>query len=225
MSLGSSHLSLRDRVVDAVRTLIVDGELAPGSRLVEENLAQRLGVSRNPLREALQTLAAEGFVRIEPRRGAWVSTVDDEDLRALHEVRETLEVLGARLAAERADDQALARLTGLLDQARSAEIAGDENTLAATNSQLHIAILEAAENPYLLQIYTSMRARLQWIFRIRAATRGVHSWDEHREIVDAIARHDPIAAVAASSRHVGAALRHDAGRTPAHDLPGEVGAR
>ncbi len=101
MTVGRVHQPLRSLVSDELRRLVVTGELPPGSRIVEDRLAERLGVSRNPVREALQALAAEGFVEILPRRGAVVAQITPEQAEDLFDVRTALEPLAARLAARR----------------------------------------------------------------------------------------------------------------------------
>src|ERR1700753_1425285 len=100
--LGSSHLPLRDVVATEIRRLILDGSLGQGERLIEDRLAEQLGVSRNPVREALRVLEAEGFVDTAARRGCFVPTLSPEQAAALFEVRLAVEPLGARLAARAA---------------------------------------------------------------------------------------------------------------------------
>src|SRR3569833_1070557 len=97
-TLGAQHLPLRDVVTAELRRLILQGELLPGERLVEDRLAERLGVSRNPVREAIRVLAAEGFVEVTPRRGAAVSRLSPEEAEELFDVRMALEGLSARLS-------------------------------------------------------------------------------------------------------------------------------
>ncbi len=98
-SLGEAHLPLRSVVQDELRRMILSGELPPGSRLVEDRLAERLGVSRNPVREAIRVLSAEGFVEVLPRRGAVVASMGQAEVAELFDARMALETLAARLAA------------------------------------------------------------------------------------------------------------------------------
>ena len=99
MLVGDSHLPLRDVVAAELRRLILDGSLKPGDRLVEDRLAQQLGVSRNPIREAMRVLEAEGFLDVVSRRGAFVARLTARQADDLFHVRLALEPLGARLAA------------------------------------------------------------------------------------------------------------------------------
>ena len=93
--------TLRDRIAERIRSLIIDGGLTPGDRLVEPDLARRLGVSRTPLREALLQLDSEGFVRVTPRRGAVVSVLSHADAAETYQVKGVLEAFAARLACSR----------------------------------------------------------------------------------------------------------------------------
>src|SRR4051812_20813101 len=124
-TIGGRHLTLRDQVLAELRRRIVEAEYPPGERLREDRLAQDFGVSRNPVREALRVVEAEGFVHVEPRRGAVVATPDERTMRDLFAVRESLEPLAARLAAERASRADLIGLRGLLEAARTATDQGD----------------------------------------------------------------------------------------------------
>ena len=115
MTIGPVHQPpLRSLVSDELRRLVITGELPPGTRIVEDRLAARLGVSRNPVREALQALAAEGFVDILPRRGAVVAQVTQAEAEDLFDVRAALEPLAARLAARRSDGAGHERLREVL---------------------------------------------------------------------------------------------------------------
>src|ERR1700748_3471202 len=125
-TLGSAHQPLRDVVTAAPRGLILAGELTPGERLVEDRLAVRLGVSRNPVREAIRVLAAEGFVEVTPRRGAAVARVSPGEAEELFDVRVAREGLSARLSARKATPDTADRLRAVLDSAR---LAVDEGRL------------------------------------------------------------------------------------------------
>jgi len=117
LRLADLHPPLRDVVAGELRRLILSGELAPGSRLVEDRLAEQLGVSRNPIREAIRVLAPEGFIEVMPRRGACVARLSVLDAENLFDVRMALEPVGARLAARRASPEGCERLRQILGQA------------------------------------------------------------------------------------------------------------
>jgi DNA-binding GntR family transcriptional regulator len=204
-SIGDRHLSLRDQVLTELRRRIVDAQYLPGERLTEERLAADFGVSRNPVREALRVVEAEGFVEVQPRRGAVVATPDADTMRDMFAVRALLEPLAARLAAERATDAELASLRALLDEARRATEGDDFNRVAELNSALHSRVFELAGNRWLVQFSVAMYRHVHWVFRLGAATRAAHSWEEHVRLVEALEAHDADAAELAAAEHVHAA--------------------
>jgi len=205
VTIGQVHQPLRSMVSDEVRRLVITGELAPGSRIVEDRLAARLGVSRNPVREALQALAAEGFVEILPRRGAMVAQITTQQAEDLFDVRAALEPLAARLAARRAGPADVARLSEVLERARRATDDGDFDLLASYNTEFHCVVVEVSGNDYLNLLVASMARRVQWVFRTSAATRAPHSWTEHEVLLRAIAAGDEDYAEAVARSHVAAA--------------------
>lgn len=205
MTIGSNHQTLRAMVRDEIRQLIMTGELPPGTRLVEEALAERLGVSRNPVREALQSLAAEGFVELLLRRGAVVARLTAEDAEELFDVRMAVESLAARLAARNADAQAVDELRRALSAARDATEHDELDRLAELNTRFHSLVLTAGGNQYLKLMAAPLQRRVQWVFRESAASRGPHSWTEHAALLDEICRRDEEAAAAAAGAHVAAA--------------------
>lgn len=205
MTVDSERLPLREVVCDELRRLVITGELAPGVRLVEGSLAVRLGVSRNPVREALQTLAGEGFVELLPRRGAVVAQITAAQAEELFDVRMALEALAARLAARYASPAAVARLRAALESARKATDTGDLDALASCNTEFHQLVVAASGNDYLRLLVAPMARRAQWLFRMSAASRAPHSWVEHETLLRAIADHDEEYAAALAAAHVAAA--------------------
>lgn len=204
-TIGADHLALRDQVLAELRRRIVDGDYAQGERLTENRLADDFGVSRNPVREALRVVEAEGFVQILPRRGAVVATLDETAIRDLFAVRERLETLAAGLAAERATEEDVARLRQLLEDASAATETQDFDQVAELNSALHLAVIEISGNRWLASLSAAMYHHVHWVFRLGAAQRAPHSWKEHIRVVDAIAAGDRAAASAAARDHVEAA--------------------
>ena len=206
-TIGADHVALREQVLAELRRRIVDGDYAQGERLTETRLADDFGVSRNPVREALRVVEAEGFVQILPRRGAVVATLDDTAVRDLFAVREQLETLAAGLAAERATANDMAHLRRLLDQASSATDAKDFDLVAELNSAFHRGVIEVSGNRWLLSISAAMYHHVHWVFRVGAAQRAPHSWEEHNRLVEAIEARDPAAATTAAREHVEAAAK------------------
>ncbi len=204
-TIGGQHLPLRDQVLVALRQRIVNGDYPPGERLTEDRLADDFGVSRNPVREALRVVAEEGFVIMVPRRGAVVASPDATTIADMFAVRERLETLAARFAAERATASDVAGLRSLLDDAREATGRVDFATVAELNSALHLRVIEISGNRWLASIASALYLHVRWVFRIGAAHRAPHSWIEHIRLVDAIEAGNPDAAEAAAMAHVDAA--------------------
>jgi DNA-binding GntR family transcriptional regulator len=204
-TIGSRHLALRDAVLTELRRRILNGDYAPGERLTEDRLAADFGVSRNPVREALRVAQADGLVENLPRRGAVVARPDAASVGDLFAVRRSLEMVAARLAAERATDEDVAELRQLIDDAREATDVDDLGRVAELNTELHQRVIAISGNRWLTSISSSMYLHVHWIFRAGASSRAPHSWQEHVRLVDAIESRDPAAAEAAAGAHVDAA--------------------
>ena len=217
-TIGGRHQALRDQVLAELRQRIVDGDYPPGQRLTEDRLAADFGVSRNPVREALRIVEADGLVTMVPRRGAVVATPDASAIADLFAVRTALESVAARLAAQRATPQDVADLRALLDAARKATDRDDLSRVAELNTELHQRVIEISGNRWLSSIASALYLHVQWVFRIGAAHRAPHSWQEHIRLVDAIEAGDAEGAEAAARAHTDAAahaaLEH-AGDDPA----------
>lgn len=206
-TIGDQHRPLREVIFEELRNRIVHNELAPGSRLVEKQLADALGVSRNPVREAIRMLEAQGFVVVTPRRGAVVGQPSRRQAEEIFEVRSTLEALSARLAARDISGPQLKALTGLLEEGDRLLARGDTAGITALNARFHEAVVEASGNETLSHLSRQLRDRLEWIFSRTAAGRGAQSWKEHRQLLDAIANRDEQLAEALAKVHVAEARR------------------
>ncbi|GGT13205.1 GntR family transcriptional regulator [Nonomuraea spiralis] len=224
LTLGAAHQTLRDEVTEELRRRILRGELAQGERLVEDRLAALLGVSRNPVRESIRVLAAEGFVEVVPRIGATVARLSAEEGEELFDVRMAIEGLAARLAARKRSPGAADRLRRMLDHAREAVEAGRLEEVADLNTAFHLAVGEAAGNSYLNLMMKPMLQRAQWVFSQTAAARGPHSWSEHLSLCEAIAAGDEDEAQARAVAHVAAARRSFLAAAPreAGEGPGDA---
>ncbi|MEU8896163.1 GntR family transcriptional regulator [Nocardia sp. NPDC048505] len=204
--------SLRDHAYRVLKRRIVEVELRPGARLVERDLAAELAVSRIPLREALRMLAAEGLVLLVPHKGALVASFSPADVRDLFDIREVLESLAARLAAERATPATLEPLRARLSAARAATAAGEVTRIAAANAAFHAEIIELAANPLLTTVLGPLAARTEWLFRLTASRDPAEQCSEHEELYDLIAAGRAEAAAACAFTHVAA------GREPSMSL-------
>lgn len=202
-SVGSMHRPLRDVVCDEIRDQIISGRHLPGTRLIEDQLARDLGVSRSPVREALRVLEAEGFIDMVPRKGVVVSSISSDEAAEVFEVRIALEALAARLAARKASTTSVAHLTGILDEAEEALSHHDVVRLARLNTEFHELVLDVAGNGYLRDVMIPLRGRMQWIFgQTAGGQRGHRSLAEHRQLAQAIADHDEEGAARSAAQHV-----------------------
>ncbi|NKX56459.1 GntR family transcriptional regulator [Arthrobacter mobilis] len=191
---------LREEVRDALRNRIFEGHYAPGTRLIERDLANEFNVSRLPVREALRMLRQEGLVTERATRGSVVAALSEKDVRDLFDVRESLEVLACRLAAERATPADLRRLAGLLDEASAALARGALREAQRANSEFHDTVGQIADNDFLRSALEPLQGRMHWLFR--HATDLPELIQEHRELFEAIASGDPDRAAARSAQHI-----------------------
>ena len=175
MSIGSTHLPLRHAVLEE---------------------------TRNPVREALQALAGEGFIELEPRRGARVAVVSQSRAGELFEVREVLEGLVASLAATRRTDVEVAAMRAVVDDGREAAERGNLAALPALNTRFHPLLAPTARNEMLAETIEHLRHLIEWIYSQRIAQRAPRSWNEHSQIVDAIASGDANAAERVARAHI-----------------------
>lgn len=180
----------------------MSGRYRPGERLVEDKLAADFGVSRNPVRESLRTLEAEGLVEIRPRRGAFVATLSDEEVRELIELRASLEGLGAGLAARRRSAELSAQIEDLLQRGDTAAARQDGEVLVQLNHEYHTLLAKAGGNRHLSEIMEHLRAKTQWLFGTLMISRFQQSWQEHAAILRAIQAGDEQLAALLASRHV-----------------------
>ena len=194
------------RVRDAIQRAILTGALAPGERLRAEALAQRFGTSRTPVREALQSLEAEGLVEIEPHRGAVVRPFDAAGLVELYELRAVIEPYAAARAAERIGSEALAALEANCDRAeqRGGADARAVHDQIALNEEFHRLVVAAAESPR-LEVAMRSVAGIPRVFRTvfwRDEGQRTQSLFCHRELVRALRSRQPGLAEAVMRMHI-----------------------
>ncbi|WP_245413310.1 GntR family transcriptional regulator [Arthrobacter celericrescens] len=197
----ASDRPLREAVRDTLRSRIFEGHYAPGTRLVERDLAAEFNVSRLPIREALRMLRQEGLIRDRASRGSEVAGLSAKDVEDLFDVRESLEVLACRLAASRATEEDLKRLSGLLDDAERFLAKGSILEAHRANSEFHDAITAIANNNFLRSALEPLQGRMHWLFRHVSDLPELIQ--EHRELYAAIASGDPERAAAQSASHIG----------------------
>lgn len=202
--LGDAHVPLRTQVADELRRRITEREYAPGTRLVEHVVADQLGVSRNPVREAIRGLELEGFVVTVPRRGVVVAALDAAGVTDLFEVRASLEGTAAELACRRiaAGEATTAELAGILDRARVATDEGDVVAVNRLNSEYHAGVVDLTGNRLLAEMMRTIMWRVRWVFRLSAEERAPHSWSEHTALLAALDGGDPEVARRLAVDHV-----------------------
>jgi len=186
-----NYKPLRDVVFDYMKDAIITGKLKPGERLMEVQLAEKLGVSRTPVREAIRKLELEGLVVMIPRKGAYVADLDAKDLLNVLEVRSSLEGLAASLAAERITDEEIGRLKKIVEefQKEIEEIEdGDNEKLVKLGKEFHDLIFTASRNDKLIQIMNNLQEHVHR-FRVRyinEAKKAKKIHQEHKKITEAI---------------------------------------
>ena len=199
-----SYKPLRELVLEAIREAIMNGSLKPRERLMEIQLAEELGVSRTPVREALRKLELEGFIVMVPRKGAYVADLSLKDIADVFEIRAALEGLAAGLAAERITDEELEYRERHLVEKGDAISQNDMERLVAIDTDFHEAIYRASRNERLFVIINNLREQIQ---RFRATSlaypgRMKQSLEEHRIIVEAIQSRDVQGARQAAQEHI-----------------------
>ena len=192
---------LRQAVYDAIVEMIVHGTLQRGQHLVENELAEYLGVSRQPVREALQRLHSDGWIDLRPAQGAFVHTPSEEEVDQLLGVRSVLQTYSARLAADRATPEDVNRLWELQQDGLDALAANDTEGLVAANAALHASITALAGNTVLAEHIGLVERRWRWYYLPIAQPRGHDAWTEHAELIKAIAARDAERASNIMSRH------------------------
>ena len=181
---------LRDRVYEALLELITTRVLRPGQHLVESELAGLLGVSRQPVREALQRLNTEGWVDLRPAQGAFVHEPTKEEADQLLTVRTLREAEAARLAAANAHSAAIAVLEELCAEGEKAVAADDVDGAVAMSARFHAKVMDLAGNAVLADLAAQVDRRVRWYHPPVARQRGRQSWVEHRELIAAISDRD-----------------------------------
>ena len=199
-----SYQPLREVVCETLRDAVRRGILQPGERLMEIQLAEDLGVSRTPVREAIRKLEMEGYVIMMPRRGTYVADLSIRDINEVFEIRTSLESLASGLAAERINEDELEKLQRLLVEIGAYIKSGDMESIVRTDTEFHDLLYQASRNTRLVGIISNLREQLTR-FRTTSMSfpgRLKATLEEHRKIVEAIAQGDEKAARKAAEHHM-----------------------
>jgi DNA-binding GntR family transcriptional regulator len=210
-SITSSDSRVRglrsEQTYNALRDAIQTGKLKPGTRLREVELAEWLGMSRTPVREALNRLESDGLIMNEPHRGMVVTELDRRMIGELYVMRQVLEGTAAALAARHASDEEIAALRQIAN--RDEDIGDDPKRLAANNRLFHKTLYQSAHNRYLLKTLNTLRESMALLGDTTLALpgRSKTALKEHQAIIAAIEDHDPVAAEEATVAHIKEAYR------------------
>ena len=199
-----SYQPLREVICESLRDAIRQNILKPGERLMEIQLAEELGVSRTPVREAIRKLEQEGYVVMVPRRGTYVANVSIRDVSEIFEIRAALEVLACQMAVERITSEELETLERLLVMIGRAVEAKDMEQIVAHDIAFHDMLYQAARNNRLVSIIANLREQLTRFRTVSMSRRGrvKDTLEEHRDIVNAIGAGDAKAAAKAAIKHM-----------------------
>ena len=184
-----SYKPLRELVCEHIREAIISGVFAPGERLMEIQMADEMGVSRTPVREAIRKLEMEGFVVMIPRRGTYVSNISIKDINDVYEIRTSLDILAAGLAAERINDEELEELQRRLVQVGQAIESGEMDKVLEADIAFHDVLYKASRNERLRNIINNLREQITVIRGVSMSYPGrlKDTQEEHRLLVESIA--------------------------------------
>jgi len=202
-----------DRVLQELLRAIVAGEIAPGTKISEPELAKRFDLSRAPLREALARLERCHLLERTPNAGSRVVKLSTENLLSLYQLREELEGLACRLAATQMSDAEIREMQELLDQHLSSQRVreGESYYQEAGDLDFHYRIILGSKNPYLINILTDELYHLMRMYRVQLGMNGPRvsrAFDEHKAIINAIANRDGELADLLMRRHIAASRRN-----------------
>ena len=199
-----NHKPLREMVYEELKMQILKGSIIPGTRMMEVELAEEMGVSRTPIREAIRKLEKEGLVTIEPRRGAYASMISTEDMVEILEVRQDLEGLAAYFAANRMTDEQMAELKEVSNNYNEAVKRGKMEDMIKYDTRFHHIIVESCRNKILVQMIEQLQElvlRFRYIYYDNFR-RAENMPDEHEAIVAAISEGNADKARAAADIHI-----------------------
>lgn len=199
-----NYKPLREIVFEHLREAIITGALKPGERLMELQLAEEMGVSRTPVREAIRKLELEGLVIMVARRGAYVSDLSIRDIAETFEIRAALESLAAGLAAERIVPEELEQLERILVHIGECEQESDLSRITELDEEFHALLFSASRNGRLSQIVSNLREQITRFRKTSLSTPGRFKavFQEHKQIVEAISERNSALAQSLAKEHI-----------------------
>jgi DNA-binding GntR family transcriptional regulator len=200
----NDYKPLREVIFNTIREAIIIGELKPGERLMEVQLAEKMGVSRTPVREAIRKLELEGLVEMLPRKGARVANLSEKDIMDVLEVRSTLDGLASSLSALRITDDEIKELKHILAQFITCVEKNNLQGSIRKDVEFHDVIYRSSRNDKLIQISNNLREQVQRyrVIYMKDYSSSSELVKEHTEILDAISRRDPDAAMKVARLHI-----------------------
>ncbi|MHB9093164.1 MAG: GntR family transcriptional regulator [Eubacteriales bacterium] len=199
-----NYKPLREIVFESLREAILNAMLKPGERLMEIQLAEEMGVSRTPVREAIRKLELEGFVVMIPRKGAYVAGISVKDIADVFEIRTALESLAAGLAAERITEEELEQLERILVKIGECVTNKDLEQIIEIDTEFHDVLFKASRNERLVQIVSNLREQIQRFRTASLATPGrmKYAFEEHKKIVEAVSERNVELAQTLAREHI-----------------------
>ena len=181
------HLTLRERILETIRDAITSGKLKPGEKVAEPELAERMGISRTPIREAFRQLESEGYLTVIPRKGAVVISFSERDIEEFYAIKSILEGYAARLACLKLSNREIDRLTAINDKLRQLADEGDVKQFFRIHNDFHELFIRAADNGKLRELISDL---LRKFHRLRIASLSLPgrmhvSVQEHDKIIEA----------------------------------------
>lgn len=190
------HQTLREKILETIREAILKGNLKPGEKVAEPELAERFGISRTPIREAFRQLESEGYLTVIPRKGAVVAALSERDVQEFYAIKSILEGYAASLAAMSLTEKELERLEAVNQKLRALAKEGDVRSFYRVHNEFHEIFLKAADNIKLYELIHQLGMKFN---RLRMASLSVKgrmeiSVEEHEKLLDAFRRKDGDAA-------------------------------
>ncbi len=186
-----NHLTLREKIVETIRSAIVSGQLPAGTRVAEPDLADKFGISRTPIREAFRQLESEGFITVIPRKGAIVASLSPRDIAEFYDLKAVLEGYAARSAVEKLTEKDVAKMDALNQQMANAAARREVRKVLALHNEFHEVFLAACGNEKLQTIVQNLVRQFQRFRLILAMPGRIEGIiEQHREIVEAFRKRD-----------------------------------
>jgi DNA-binding GntR family transcriptional regulator len=203
-SIANKRKYLRDHIFDELQQAIYGGKLKSGERLTEKGIAEELGVSRTPVREALYRLASSGLIKMIPHRGFLISHWSSKEIEDVIELRSALEVFAVKLAVQRISEKEIDEFKDLLDEMRKAVSKKDTMKASCLNSLFHDKIIHASKNKELSEVIEPIKNKIYHfrIISISSPNRLKESFEEHKKILNAIRNKDSKLAQELIAQHI-----------------------